>query len=327
MFTGIITDIGEITALERIGDDTHPRIRTAYDTSAIALGASIACSGICLTVTELGNDWFAVMASAETARITNLSSWQLGQKLNLERALCMGDELGGHIVSGHVDGLASLDSIEQAGESYKLTLTAPPALSRYIARKGSVALDGISLTVNAVENDQFSVNIIPHTWQHTTLATRNAGDELNLEIDLFPRQSERKIDWLRSETSKPPRIQPRIKAAPKIRQLYWCDFPEDAQLPEFWKRRPVIIISYKNTLHGTVTVVPCSTIEQKNNPWAAPLKRGIDGKQSWAICDKPYTVATSRLIAQRSAIPRIKENEFDKVLEKLLNWLPKQEKN
>ncbi len=191
MFTGIITDIGEVIACDKRDDDTHLRIRCAYDTDHIALGASIACSGICLTVTQLGENWFEVMASAETASITTLAGWNIGTKMNLERALCMGDELGGHIVSGHVDGLASLKSIEQAGESWKLTLTAPPEFSRYIARKGSVALDGISLTVNNVESDIFSVNIIPHTWQQTTLSQRQAGDALNLEIDLFARYLER----------------------------------------------------------------------------------------------------------------------------------------
>lgn len=327
MFTGIITDIGEVIACERTGDDTHLRIRTAYDTASIVLGASIACSGICLTVTELGDDWFAVMASAETAHITSLSGWQTGMRLNLERALKMGDELGGHILSGHVDGIATLEAIEPVGESTKLTLTAPHALSRYIARKGSVALDGISLTVNAVQGDHFSVNIIPHTLAHTTLSDRKAGDALNLEIDLFARNADRKIEWEKAENNKPPRIAPRIKAAPKIRQLYWCDFPEDAQLPEFWKRRPVVIVSYKNTLHGTVTVIPCSTIDQTNNPWAYLLSQGIDDKKSWAICDKPYTVATSRLVAQHSVVKRLGEKDFDAIMELLLKWLPKPQKN
>lgn len=191
MFTGIITDTGEIVALERSGDDSYLRIKTRYDTGGIAIGASIACSGICLTVTETGADWFAVMASAETAGITNLANWQVGTCINLERALKMGDELGGHIVSGHVDGLAKLESAQTIGESYKLTLSASPELARYIARKGSVALDGISLTVNAVDDAHFCVNIIPHTWQHTTLSQRKAGDRLNLEVDLFARYLER----------------------------------------------------------------------------------------------------------------------------------------
>lgn len=191
MFTGIITDIGDIIACEREGADTHLSIRTAYDTATIALGASIACSGICLTVTELGEDWFAVMASAETHRVTNLSGWNVGTCINLERALRMGDELGGHIVSGHVDGLAILERLEAVGESWQLTMRAPADLARYIARKGSVALDGISLTVNHVEGERFGVNIIPHTWQHTTLSDRKAGDALNLEIDLFARYLER----------------------------------------------------------------------------------------------------------------------------------------
>ena len=191
MFTGIISDIGQIISCKRSAEETHLRIRTRYDTSAIAIGASIACSGICLTVTECGEDWFAATASAETARITTLSNWQEGNSINLERALKMGDELGGHIVSGHVDGLATLERIETVGESTKLTLTAPADLVRYIVRKGSVALDGISLTVNEVSGAQFSVMIIPHTWQHTTLSQRRLGDTLNLEIDLFARYLER----------------------------------------------------------------------------------------------------------------------------------------
>jgi riboflavin synthase len=322
MFTGIITDIGEVIACDTYGDDTHLRIRTAFDVSGIALGASIACSGICLTVTQRSEDWFAVMASAETASITTLAKWAVGTTLNLERALCMGDELGGHIVSGHVDGLATLQSIEPIGESWKLTLVVPPEFSRYIARKGSVTLDGVSLTVNAVVGDQFCVNIIPHTWEHTTLANRKVGDLLNLEIDPIARNAQRSHEIISQQGNKPPRIEPSILAAPKIRQLYWCDFPEDAQLPEFWKRRPVIIISYKNRRHGTVTVIPCSTVEQLGNPWAHPLSKGIDDKQSWAICDKPTTVATSRLIMQRSAISRVREDDFNEILKKLFTWLP-----
>ena len=191
MFTGIITDIGEIIGCERNGNDTRLRIRTNQPTDSIALGASIACNGICLTVTETGAGWFAVTASAETAAVTTLSGWDVGSKINLERALKMGDELGGHLVSGHVDGTATLESIEPAGESYKLTLSAPKALARYIARKGSVALDGISLTVNAVEGDRFTVNIIPHTWAQTGLQHCTQGSALNLEIDLMARYLER----------------------------------------------------------------------------------------------------------------------------------------
>ena len=191
MFTGIITDIGEIASLTRTGDDTYLRIRTAYETQIIVLGASIACNGICLTVTELGADWFVATASAETARITTLSGWQEGDTINLERALKMGDELGGHLVSGHVDGVAVLESVTPSGDSHALRFRAPNALSRYIARKGSVTLDGISLTVNSVEDDCFSVMIIPHTWAHTTLRQRQVGDTLNLEVDLFARYLER----------------------------------------------------------------------------------------------------------------------------------------
>lgn len=183
MFTGIITDIGEVVALERAGEDTHLLIRTRYNAAQIPLGASIACGGICLTVTQTGEDWFAATASAETKRITSLGSWEIGTYCNLERALKMGDELGGHLVSGHIDGTATLEQIEQVGECYRLTLRAPEALALYLLPKGSVALDGISLTLNEVDGARFSVMIIPHTWAHTTLAQRRAGDMLNLEVD------------------------------------------------------------------------------------------------------------------------------------------------
>ncbi len=191
MFTGIITDIGQIIAQEPSGADTHLRIRTAYDMQSIALGASIACNGICLTVTEKGNDWFAVTASADTARVTTLGAWATGNRINLERALRIGDEIGGHLVSGHVDGIARLQSITPVGESHQLTLTAPAALSRYISRKGSITLDGVSLTVNAVDGASFSVTLIPHSWSHTTLSDRQTGDSLNLEVDMFARILER----------------------------------------------------------------------------------------------------------------------------------------
>jgi riboflavin synthase len=191
MFTGIITDIGQIIAQEPSGADTHLRIRTAYDTKSVALGASIACNGICLTVTEKGNDWFAVTASADTASVTTLGAWATGTRINLERALRIGDEIGGHLVSGHVDGIATLQSITPVGKSHQLTLTAPDALSRYISRKGSVTLDGVSLTVNAVDGASFSVTLIPHSWAHTSLSDRQTGDSLNLEVDMFARILER----------------------------------------------------------------------------------------------------------------------------------------
>lgn len=183
MFTGIITDIGEVISLERAGEDTYLRIRTRYDTTHITLGASIACSGICLTVTQTGEDWFAVTASAETKHITSLNGWKLGTHCNLERALRFGDELGGHQVSGHVDGIAILERIEVVGDCHALTLRTSDALAQYLIPKGSVALDGISLTLNHMDGTRFSIMIIPHTWAHTTLAQRCVGDALNLEVD------------------------------------------------------------------------------------------------------------------------------------------------
>lgn len=194
MFTGIITDIGEVIACERTQQDTHLRIRTAYDTASIALGASIACSGICLTVTETGADWFAVTASAETARITTLHTWNNGTRIHLERALKVGDELGGHFVSGHVDGITTLALIEAVGESHSLTFSLPESLRYYVSHKGSVTLDGISLTVNDVSDTDFTVMIIPHTWTHTTLSQRQVGDALNLEIDPLARVAARLME-------------------------------------------------------------------------------------------------------------------------------------
>jgi len=186
MFTGIITDIGYIRSIEKSGD-WRISIKTALDLSHTQIGASIACSGCCLTVIEKGADWFAVEASAESLSKTIIQSWDEGTPLNLEPALKVGDELGGHIVSGHVDGLAELISIKEEGGSHRLSLKAPQSLAHFIASKGSVTLDGISLTVNEVEGAVFGVNIIPHTWQCTTLKTRRIGDKMNIEIDLLAR--------------------------------------------------------------------------------------------------------------------------------------------
>jgi len=191
MFTGIITDIGMVQELHRSGNETQLRITTGMPLAPVEIGASIACNGICLTVCSFGENWFTATASAETDHITTLSDWQIGTAINLERALKMGDELGGHLVSGHIDGCATLQQIKPTGESYSLTLQTPPELSRFIARKGSVALDGISLTVNHVTDSDFTVMIIPHTWDHTTLSQRQVGDTLNLEVDLFARYLER----------------------------------------------------------------------------------------------------------------------------------------
>ena len=186
MFTGIITDIGEIRSLEHAGD-LRARIGTGYDTNGIDIGASIACSGVCLTVVQLGPDWFDVEISAETLDKTNIGAWSEGQKVNLERALKVGDELGGHIVSGHIDGLAEIVQMRSEGDSVRYTFEAPRALSRFIAPKGSVALDGTSLTVNEVDDTRFGVNIIPHTQEVTTWCVSKVGDRVNLEIDTLAR--------------------------------------------------------------------------------------------------------------------------------------------
>jgi len=189
MFTGIVTDLGRVRALAPAGagSDLRLEIATAYDTGAIALGASIACSGCCLTVVETGPGWFAVQVSAETLARTTLGRWQVGSPVNLERALKVGDELGGHIVSGHVDGLAEAVSAVPEGGSTRWRFRPPAALGRYIAPKGSVALDGVSLTVNEVDAQGFGVNIIPHTAAATTFGRLRPGAEVNLEIDMLAR--------------------------------------------------------------------------------------------------------------------------------------------
>src|SRR5210317_676544 len=162
MFTGIITDIGTIAKLEQQGD-LRARIRTSYDTSTIDMGASIASDGVCLTVIDLGPDWYDVQISAETVSKTNINAWSVGKRVNLERALRVGDELGGHIVSGHVDGVAEVVAVQDEGDSTRVTLRAPKDLARFIAPKGSVALNGTSLTVNEVDGTDFGINFIPHT--------------------------------------------------------------------------------------------------------------------------------------------------------------------
>jgi len=162
MFTGIITDIGEIRAITRAGD-TRVRIGTGYDTGSIEIGASVASDGVCLTVVALGPDWYEVQVSAETVDKTNLGDWVEGRRVNLERALKVGDELGGHIVSGHVDGVAEVVAATPEGDSLRLRFRAPEALAGFIAPKGSVALNGTSLTVNEVEGTEFGINLIPHT--------------------------------------------------------------------------------------------------------------------------------------------------------------------
>ncbi len=186
MFTGIVTDIGTVTELEQQGD-LRARIRTAYEIDGIDIGASIASDGVCLTVIALGDDWYDVQVSAETVSKTNLDSWTPGKRVNLERALKVGDELGGHIVSGHVDGVAEVVAVEDEGDSTRVTLRVPKALARFIAPKGSVALNGTSLTVNDVEGCDFGINFIPHTKEVTTWGDVNVGDQVNLEIDTLAR--------------------------------------------------------------------------------------------------------------------------------------------
>jgi len=186
MFTGIITDIGTVSEVEQAGD-MRARITTGYDTSGIDIGASIASDGVCLTVIALGADWYDVQISAETVSKTNLGSWAPGKRVNLERALRVGDELGGHIVSGHVDGVAEVVAIADEGDSTRVTLRAPAGLERFIAQKGSVALNGTSLTVNDVEGCDFGINFIPHTKDVTTWGDVGVGDRVNLEIDTLAR--------------------------------------------------------------------------------------------------------------------------------------------
>jgi riboflavin synthase len=199
MFTGIVTDIGEIQTVRLRGEGLHRlKIACSYDRASIVEGASIACSGVCMTVVgigaENGNTWFAVDAAAETLRITTVGNWRHGTRINLERALKVGDELGGHIVAGHVDGLTTLIERDEHPEMARMVWRAPHDLARFIAPKGSVALDGVSLTVNEVEGDTFSVLIIPHTLKVTTLGSLAAGDAVNLEVDLMARYAARLLE-------------------------------------------------------------------------------------------------------------------------------------
>jgi len=197
MFTGIITDIGTVLDLQRQGD-LRARIGTGYDVGGIDIGASIACDGVCLTVVDLGGspqNWFDVQISAETLSCTTLGGWGPGQRVNLERALRVGDELGGHIVSGHVDGLARVTGLRPEGDSLRMTFRAPQALAGFIAPKGSVALNGTSLTVNAVDGAEFGINFIPHTQLATTWGSIAEGDMVNLEIDTLARYVARLREW------------------------------------------------------------------------------------------------------------------------------------
>ena len=199
MFTGIVTDIGEVVAVEpRAQGLARLKIACDYDVDTIDVGASIACSGVCLTVVAHGKEgaraWFAVDAAAETLRVTTVGRWQTGTRINLERALKLGDELGGHVVAGHADGLASVIARADLTDMARFTFRAPAQLSRFIATKGSVALDGVSLTVNEVAGDSFSVLIIPHTLTVTTLGQLAPGDAVNLEVDLMARYAARLME-------------------------------------------------------------------------------------------------------------------------------------
>jgi riboflavin synthase len=199
MFTGIITDIGEVTAVKpRAQGLARLTITCGYDPDSIAVGASIACSGVCLTVVARGKEgnrgWFAVEAAAETLRLTTVGNWRRGTRINLERALKIGDELGGHIVAGHADGVATVLRREDSTDTARFTLRSPQQLARFIALKGSVALDGVSLTVNEAAGDTFSVLIIPHTLKVTTLGLLGAGDAVNLEVDLMARYAARLME-------------------------------------------------------------------------------------------------------------------------------------
>jgi riboflavin synthase len=198
MFTGIITDIGTIASCEQRGD-LRLVIECGYDMESVAIGASIACSGVCLTVVDKADGWFAVDASAETVSRTAPGMWGAGARLNLERALKIGDELGGHIVTGHVDGVGQIVASETVGDSWKVTVAAPAGLAPYIAAKGSITVDGVSLTVNETADQadglaHFTLNIIPHTAQMTTLDTLDIGRYVNLEIDVLARYLKRMED-------------------------------------------------------------------------------------------------------------------------------------
>ena len=196
MFTGIVTDVGTVRKSEQRGD-LRLEIATGYDLVTVDLGASIACSGVCLTVVDKGDDWFAVDVSAETTSRTAPDHWREGAKLNLERSLRLGDELGGHILTGHVDAVATVATVASEGDSLRLGISAPRNLAAMIAPKGSIALDGVSLTVNTVhdaaDGTEFSVNIIPHTAHETTLGNIQSGQQLNVEVDVLARYIDRML--------------------------------------------------------------------------------------------------------------------------------------
>ncbi|MGZ5986901.1 MAG: riboflavin synthase [Caulobacteraceae bacterium] len=187
MFTGIITDVGRVRSVKQTDRDRRYEIETAYDLAGVDIGASISHSGCCLTVVEKGEGWFAVEVSGETLAKTTLGAWAAGDPVNLERAAKLGDELGGHIVSGHVDGVGEVVSVRAEGGSHRIRIRAPAPLHRFIAPKGSISVEGVSLTVNEVEGEVFGVNIIPHTWDVTTLGRLQPRAKVNLEIDVVAR--------------------------------------------------------------------------------------------------------------------------------------------
>ena len=187
MFTGIVTDVGRVRAVRDTSRDRRFEIETAYDLASVEIGASIAHAGCCLTVVEKGQGWFAVEVSGETLSKTTLGDWAAGRRVNLERAARVGDELGGHIVSGHVDGVGEAVSVESEGGSHRVRIRVPRPLHRYIAPKGSITVEGVSLTVNEVADDVFGVNLIPHTWEVTTLGELTPGARVNLEIEMLAR--------------------------------------------------------------------------------------------------------------------------------------------
>ncbi|MCB9741277.1 MAG: riboflavin synthase [Alphaproteobacteria bacterium] len=191
MFTGLVTDLGRILAMERLSKGVTLRIRTAYALDEIELGASIAVNGVCLTAESFGADWFTATAGQETLAVTTLGGLQVGDRVHLEQAMRVGDRLGGHMVQGHVDGVGELVSIHQDAESWILLIRPPEALSRYIVKKGSICVDGVSLTVNEWQGEAFRLNIIPHTAEHTNLARLSPGAPVNLEVDIIARYVER----------------------------------------------------------------------------------------------------------------------------------------
>ena len=200
MFTGIITDVGRVAAVEKRNDVNRITIDSTYDAATIAIGASIACAGVCLTVISLdpqadGRVLFDVEAAPETLALTTVGGWEEGTRINLERSLKLGDELGGHMVSGHVDGMAEIVKVEEEGDAVRYTLRAPEGHAKFVAQKGSVALDGTSLTVNEVEGCDFGINFIPHTRKVTTWGVVKEGDAVNLEVDTMARYVARLRDW------------------------------------------------------------------------------------------------------------------------------------